>query len=104
MKAKTGNWCSDCYKEYCSNWTKQWREKNKERLAKEQSDRYQNDPEFRKKADARNRAWHANKDKQPCSRCGATENVEMHHEDYNQPTEVVWFCKDCHTLHHLEEH
>lgn len=38
--------------------------------------------------------------KQPCERCGVTENIEAHHEDYNQPLNVNWLC----TRHHAERH
>jgi hypothetical protein len=34
--------------------------------------------------------------KNPCENCGATE-VEAHHEDYEKPLEVNWFCKQHHT-------
>ena len=36
---------------------------------------------------------------EPCERCGAI-NVEMHHEDYDQPLQVVWLCKRCHVATH----
>jgi hypothetical protein len=32
--------------------------------------------------------------KKPCERC-ASEKVEMHHEDYSKPLEVVWLCRTC---------
>ncbi|KKK52352.1 hypothetical protein LCGC14_3105780 [marine sediment metagenome] len=38
--------------------------------------------------------------KLPCCICGLTDNLEAHHEDYNKPLEVVWFCR----THHLEYH
>lgn len=38
--------------------------------------------------------------RQPCEKCGTTENVVAHHEDYNKPLEVVWLCK----FHHKERH
>lgn len=37
--------------------------------------------------------------KGPCRECGS-EKSEMHHEDYDKPTEVVWFCRKCHLKHH----
>ena len=37
--------------------------------------------------------------KKPCVICGKTK-VEMHHNDYNKPLEVIWYCRK----HHLEEH
>ena len=37
--------------------------------------------------------------KQPCSVCGDIKS-EMHHNDYNKPLSVVWFCRK----HHKEFH
>lgn len=34
--------------------------------------------------------------KEPCYFCGATESVEMHHPDYDQPLHVYWLCRTCH--------
>lgn len=33
-----------------------------------------------------------------CSRCSAETIVEAHHTDYTQPLNVVWLCRDCHTV------
>ncbi len=37
----------------------------------------------------------------PCERCGETK-TEAHHEDYDQPLNVVWFCSVCHKQRHKE--
>jgi len=34
-----------------------------------------------------------------CVDCGKDE-VEMHHEDYSKPLQVVWICRDCHMVRH----
>lgn len=39
---------------------------------------------------------------QPCERCGATEQVDAHHEDYTKPLDVVWLCRQCHAQRHIE--
>ena len=36
-----------------------------------------------------------------CKDCG-DPNTEMHHEDYDKPLEVTWFCRDCHLEYHEE--
>jgi hypothetical protein len=37
-----------------------------------------------------------------CDKCGTTENLEMHHEDYSKILEVNTLCKQCHEARHLE--
>lgn len=38
--------------------------------------------------------------KQPCERCGVSDNIHAHHEDYSLPLQVMWLC----TKHHAERH
>jgi len=40
--------------------------------------------------------------RQSCKRCGTTQHVVAHHEDYNKPLDVVWLCKHHHKERHLE--
>jgi hypothetical protein len=40
---------------------------------------------------------------QPCERCGATERVEMHHDDYLKPKVVRFLCIKHHKDHHRGE-
>ena len=42
--------------------------------------------------------------KMPCEKCGATETVYAHHDDYNKPLEVRWLCVDCHFDWHSKNH
>jgi len=39
-------------------------------------------------------------EKQPCERCGSSENLNAHHDDYSQPLSVEWLCSRCHHRHH----
>lgn len=36
----------------------------------------------------------------PCERCGTTNMVQGHHEDYSKPLDVMWLCP----IHHAERH
>lgn len=38
--------------------------------------------------------------KTPCRICGATENIECHHNNYDDPFDIVFYCK----IHHKERH
>jgi hypothetical protein len=40
--------------------------------------------------------------KEPCSKCGVSENVHGHHNDYKFPLEVNWLCASCHMKLHKE--
>ena len=39
---------------------------------------------------------------QPCSICGSMEKIQAHHEDYDNPLDVTWYCAPHHRLRHLE--
>ena len=38
--------------------------------------------------------------RQPCEKCGTTEDVHGHHDDYSRPLDVRWLCR----FHHVEHH
>lgn len=63
-------------------------------------------PEQKKKDNCRSYAgtyFHRGFIKQrPCNSCG-DKNSQMHHEDYDRPLWVVWFCRKCHLALHREE-
>ena len=39
--------------------------------------------------------------KQSCKRCGS-EKTEAHHENYDEPLNIVWLCSVCHKKRHNE--
>jgi len=39
---------------------------------------------------------------QPCARCNNADS-EMHHEDYSQPLNIKWLCRECHLALHRED-
>lgn len=40
--------------------------------------------------------------RQPCSVCGSTGRVHGHHENYDKPLDVVWYCPAHHSARHKE--
>jgi hypothetical protein len=38
----------------------------------------------------------------PCERCGATNRVHAHHDDYLKPMDVMWLCPADHKKRHQE--
>ena len=38
--------------------------------------------------------------KQPCSDCGSTKQVEVHHHNYYKPLDIKWVCNPCHRREH----
>lgn len=87
--------CKHCRNPYFSNWRHENPEYTKGYLAS---------PENKKKYEARSltrKNIHSGKIKiEPCFICGA-EDVEVHHIDYENPTDIIFLCKYHHAyLHH----
>ena len=38
-----------------------------------------------------------------CVICGSAENLEMHHQDYNNYLDVTWLCRKHHVLERIKE-
>ena len=36
-----------------------------------------------------------------CSHCNCDKNIELHHEDYLKPNQVIPLCSLCHSQHHI---
>lgn len=108
--------CGDCTK--CKNrkyaYDHYWRNRDsilaqiKERrtlgeMATYERDRYNNDLAFRKRKKARNmisiRIARGTLLRQPCRECGDA-NAEAHHQNYDEPLNVIWLCSD----HHQQIH
>ena len=53
---------------------------------------------------ALNRAVRSGKIVRPdaCERCGRAVEVHGHHADYSKKLDVVWLCRACHAIAHME--
>ena len=109
------NKCRSCTKKDAT----EHRNKNIERIREYDKERSKN-PERRKVNVEINKAWrHEDKRRvqchsavarairsgelvrNPCIRCGDVNSL-AHHEDYDKPLEVIWFCQPCHKERHKE--
>lgn len=107
----------EAHKEQCYKWSKEWADKNRERVNRLRRDRYKT-PEgkairdaiskryYRKNRikrfakDKANNAVRAGKLLKPdrCEICNIkTDKLEKHHPNYLEPLKIVWVCKKCHT-------
>lgn len=84
-------YCQPCRTEYNRNW---WQA-------------HKATPEERLKANTRAIANIKRKKgkllEKACQSCGTEIRVEMHHEDYNWPLRVEWYCMPCHRAYHKQE-
>ena len=109
------NKCKECTKKDVG----QHREQNLEKVRAYDRERGKN-KERRKAAVEINRAWRAEDKRrlaahnavsravrnghlfrEPCVRCGESKSL-AHHEDYDEPLDVVWLCQPCHKQRHKE--
>ena len=109
------NKCRSCTKKEATK----HRNKNLEKVREYDRERAKH-PERRKANVELNRAWR-NEDKRriqchnavsraiksgelvrsSCIKCGDVNSL-AHHEDYDKPLEVIWFCQPCHMQRHKE--
>ena len=96
---------------------KQWRLDNPERVKENNRHKREENPELYKQIEQRsrdkvnfsgNKSIALERDGYKCTRCGATENLAMHHKDGSGQTDhpnndldnLETLCSSCHTLHH----
>lgn len=117
------NAMADGYLNKCKECTKNdatiYRNKNLEKIRAYDMARSK-EPQRAKMAAEVNRAWRAEDHRRsrahnavaraikkgllvfsPCIKCGEKKSV-AHHEDYDQPLDVVWLCQPCHRQRHKE--
>lgn len=63
-------------------------------------------PDNKTKNRARRKSYNAFKEgkitRKPCAVCGSTVKLEMHHEDYLKPLDIVWLCQYHHQQRHIQ--
>jgi hypothetical protein len=91
-------WCRDCN----TKRLQKYRNKNRDKINEIARNCYQKHKKEQNARMALNQAVKRGDIERPhsCSKCGSTEQIEGHHEDYNKPLDVEWLCRPCHaTLH-----
>ena len=83
---------------------KAWQQANPEKVGAYQKARNLREPE---KYRARYAVGNAIRDgrlsrPQECSSCNVSCEPEGHHDNYDEPLNVRWLCRKCHTAHHVE--
>lgn len=82
----------------------EYRQKNKEKISKQKNDWKKRNNEkmiaYWKTASAleSGRIYKSLR----CDKCGSSELIDLHHEDYSKPLEVISLCKPCHRKRHIE--
>jgi len=114
------SWCKKCMNERAAQWHRENPDKAREKrrnwaikqspeykLAASRRDRDGRRQRYEKRYPERKRAkdivYNAIRRgdlvRGPCSECGS-EKAQAHHEDYDKPLDVIWFCQICHKKHH----
>ncbi len=77
---------------------REWAKKNREKLCLYQRRWYQNNKEKRRAHVILSRAIKKKiiMRSDTCQECNKIAKTEGHHENYNEPLNVVWVCKKCH--------
>jgi hypothetical protein len=68
------------------------RKKERERTR----ERWRTDPRVRCRRALQNAKRRGKVKAEPCRECGGTEHIEAHHDNYDEPFNVVWLCRECH--------
>ena len=80
---------------------KKWRERNLDKESQYCKNRNEKYPEKREAYSIVLNAIRSNNlTRQPCEKCGATNRISAHHDDYSMPLDVKWLCVPCHTEEH----
>lgn len=86
--------------EYHSEYIKKWTLKNKHKILEYSKKARLNNPEKYKARYMLNSAVKSGVvKKEPCINCGDLKS-EAHHENYNNPIDVIWVCRKHHLLIH----
>lgn len=79
---------------------RKYRCENREQIRRRYKERYQN---IREQKLAEAMAYYHVPLDPSCSICGATQDLERHHPDYNKPLKIITVCRPCHGKLHRQE-
>ena len=92
-------------KEKIIKWNKQYQKENLKLINEKHREKYQNNPEYKRKQDIRQMHYYLkeNLKKTSCEKCGSTSNLRLHHKEYENSLDtekLMTLCQKC----HMEEH
>lgn len=101
--------CKECVKEYTRNQDRTEYDKLREQTPKRKKwkknaqikYRLNNPKKYRARQIVSNH-YRYRKDEKPklCSNCNSSRLIELHHEDYDKPREIIPLCSLCHKAYH----
>jgi ribosomal protein S27AE len=103
-KAKQRAW-KQAHPEQVAEQSRRWKEENAEHVREYHREyvarRLRDDPDFRKRHEARVAVSNALKTGRlvrpdRCEQCGEAGKLQAHHEDHGRPLDVEWLCGECH--------
>ena len=85
-------------------YNKAWKQANPDKVATYQQAKLLKSPEKTKARMAVSNAIRAGTLIRPneCSSCNISCKPDGHHDNYDEPLNVRWLCRKCHTAHHVE--
>ncbi len=104
IKARDKRYRSE-HQEDVSEYHQRYYQKNRERKAEDDKRRKETNPLKRKAISIVQEALKNGKLIRPrhCVKCGKECKPDGHHEDYNKPLDVIWWCRSCHITHHKNQ-
>ena len=81
-------------------YAKAWRSKNREKLKQQRKEYFKIDKNRKRKNVIKITARKINLKNKSCEKCGIEKNLHRHHNNYNNPFDILILCVKCHFKWH----